>query len=306
MQKISGREALFAGFRLIGREPVAFLAWCVVTFALGIVPQVTSLGASLQVLAAMAGGGDALSAEAMAAQQQVMAVQPLIWLSSLAMIALLPAAVFRAVLRPEDRAFLYLRLSGREFWLVLIVLVMFVMYIVAILVGMIPFLIVVAVTAVAAGGSGEPSGGAAALGGLFGALTMLALIVVILWGALRFSFAPVMAFADSTFRLTESWKLTRGHGWKMFLVALALTVLTTIIYVVVLGVIIAVAGLDLANLATTMASDPQALIAQIGAPWLVVGAVATTVLSAAYYVLWAAAWAEMYRQLRPGVAETFA
>jgi hypothetical protein len=305
VQKISGREALLAGVRLIAREPAAFAVWCVLTFAIGVVPQMLSIGASLQMLGAVASGGAMSTPEVMAAQQRVMAYQPLIYLSSLALIALVPSAIFRAILRPDDRAFLYLRLGAREFWLALIVIVMFVMYFIAILVGMIPFLIVIGIVAAASAVGGD-GGGGAAVGALIGALSILVLIVVILWGALRLSFAPVMAFADGTFRLFESWTLTRGHAGKMLLVAAAITFLSSIVYVVVLGVLVMTLGLDFASLGATLSSDPQALLNQIGVPWLALAIVAASVLTAAYYVVWGAAWAEMYRQLRPGVAETFA
>lgn len=306
MQKVSGRVALLAGVRLIGREPAAFAVWCLITFAIGVVPQMLSVGASLQMLGVLAAGGDVNAPEVMAAQQRVMAFQPLIYLSSMLMIALVPAAVFRAVLRPDDRAFLYLRLGGREFWLALIVIVMFVMYFVAIVVGMIPFLIVIGITAAATAVGGDGGGGGAAVGAIVGALSILVLIVVILWGALRLSFAPVMAFADGTFRLFESWTLTRGHAGKMFLVAVAITFLSTLVYVAVVGVLVLTSGLDMSELGAALSSDPQALLSQISVPWLAMAIVAASVVTAGYYVVWGAAWAEMYRQLRPEVADTFA
>ena len=308
MGEISGREALFAGFRLIAREPAAFLAWCVVCFLLGIAPQALSLGPTLQMMGAMAAGGGVSSPEVLAAQQQMMAYQPLIYLSSLALMALIPAAVFRAILLPEDRGFLYLRLGAREFWVVVIVLVMVVMYFLAIVVGMIPFLIVVFIVGLASAGA-EGGGGAAAgaAGGvLLGMVMIFALMFVIFWGALRFSMAPVMAFADRTFRLTESWTLTKGRAWKMFLVGLAAFAITVLVEVVVLGGLFIAAGGAEGVTALGAAPSPVAALQQLGAPWLAAAVVAMTLLSGMAYVLWAAAWADMYRQLRPGVAETFA
>jgi hypothetical protein len=304
MGEISGREALFAGFRLIGREPAAFLVWCVICFALGIAPQMLSVGPTLQMMGALAAGGDVAGPEILAAQQRMMAYQPLIYLSSLALMALIPAAVFRAVLMPEDRGFLYLRLGAREFWLVVIVLVMVVMYFVAIIAGMIPFLIVIFIVGMASAG-GEAAGVAA--GGLVAVVMILALIAIIFWGLLRFSFAPVMAFADRTFRLTESWTLTKGRAWKMFLVGLAAFAITMLVEVVVLGGLFIAAGgpAGVTAMGSAWVQDPAAALQQLGVPWVAAAIVAMTLFSGAAYVLWAAAWADMYRQLRPAVAETF-
>jgi hypothetical protein len=312
MGEISGREALFAGFRLIAREPAAFLVWCVVYFLLGIAPQMLSLGPTLQMVGAMMAGGDVSSPDVMAAQQQVMAYQPLVYLSSLAIMALIPSAVFRAVLLPEDRGFLYLRLGAREFWLVAIVLVMVAMYFIAILVGMIPFLIVTVIVGVIVGlasaGGGDGAAGGVAIGALLGVVMMLALMFVIFWGALRFSFAPVMAFSDRTFRLTESWAFTKGRAWKMFLVGLAALAITAFVQVLVLGgLFLAAGGVEtFTALGAAWTQNPAAALQRLGVPWLTAAIVAVSLVSGAAYVLWAATWADMYRQLRPGVAETFA
>lgn len=302
MSRISGREALAAGFHLIRREPAAVLAWSVIALLLGVAPQLLSVSASLQMLGALAAGGDPTGPEVLAAQQQAMAYAPLSYLSSLAILTLIPSAVFRATLQPDDRRFLYLRLSAAEFWMVVIVLVMVVMYVVAILVGMIPFMIVIFIVAAVTGGAGG-----AAVGGVLTAIMILALFGVIVWGALRFSMAPIMAFADRTFRLTESWALTKGHAGKMFLVGLTLAVITLVVEVVVFGFLFLTAGgvAGMAKLAEASSQGPPAIVQALGAPWLVMIAVVFGLFSGVAYTVWAGAWAEMYRQLRPGVGETF-
>jgi len=303
MIKISGREALFAGFRLIRREPVAFLVWCVVCFALGVAPQLLALSSMMEALVAMStAGGDAFGPEMMAAQQKMMRFAPLTYLSSFALMLLIPTAVFRAVLRPDERAFMFMKVGPGEWWFLIVAVAYFIAYFVGFIVFMIPWMLMV--------GLGALLTQLGAIGALLTVLLMLigmpALFGGLIWWLLRFSMAPVMAFAERTFRFTESWRFTRGHAWKMFLVALGGFVLTAIAYVVVLGGIVLGAGLNLATIAADVAQDPGGLVAAIGLPWLVVGVLATSVLTGGYYVIWAASWADIYRQLRPStMAETF-
>jgi hypothetical protein len=302
MGRISGRGALAAGFGLVAREPAAFLVWCVVCFLLGIVPQVLTVGAMLQMMGAITAGGGAFGPEMMAAQQQALAYQPLTYLTGLALLALVPPAVFRAVLRPEDRGILYLRLGMREFWVAVIVLVMFVMYFIALLVAMIPVLVIVFIATLAVGGQGG-----AAAGSLISVLLLLAAFGVIAWGALRFSMAPIMAFADNTFRLTESWTLTKGHAWKMFLVGLALVAITIAIEAVLFsGLFLAAGGsAGLTALGAAWQANPASALQQLGVVWLAAAIVVMSLLSGAIYAIWGGAWADMYRQLRVEPADVF-
>lgn len=301
MLKIRGREALAAGFNLIRREPAAFLVWCVVVFVLGVAPQMLTFGSMIQSFAVIGTGGS--PEEIMAAQQQMMRFMPLNYLCGFAILLLLPTAIFRAVLRPEEGGFMFMRLGPAEWWFFLAVIVYFIAYMLGFIVFMIPWMLFIGLATLLT------------QMGPVGALAMLPLFLVapplligiLVWWLLKFSMGPLMSFGERTFRFAESWKLTRKQTWKMFLVALALTVITGLAYLLVLGAVLLGVGLDLNGLATTAAADPGAVLARIGLPWLVVGVLAYTLLTTAYYVVWGAAWADMYRQLRPGtIAETFA
>lgn len=103
MVKISGREALLSGFQLILREPTAFLAWCAVSFLLGVAPQIVVFSSMMDAMAAMSiPGADPFGPEMMAAQQKAMRFMPLTHLTGFALLLLLPTAVFRAVLPPTS------------------------------------------------------------------------------------------------------------------------------------------------------------------------------------------------------------
>jgi hypothetical protein len=300
MLKIRGRLAMAAGFNLIRREPVAFLAWCGLVLFLGVAPQALTFGSMVQSLAVVGSGGTA--AEIMAAQQGVMRFMPLYYLCGFAILLLLPPAIFRAVLRPEEGGFMFIRLGAAEWWFFLVVFVYFIAYFIGFLVIAIPWFLMIGLGALLA--QMGPAGALAIVPLLlFGAPALMGLLV---WWLLKWSMAPLMAFGDRTFRFTESWKLTRKQTWKMFLVALVLTAISGLAYLLVFGGLLLALGLDLQSLARVAAAGPGALVSRIGLPWIVVGVLAYTVLTTAYYVLWAAAWAEMYRQLNPNsVAETF-
>lgn len=301
MLKIRGREAVAAGFNLIRREPTAFLVWCVVTFVLGVAPQMLTFGSMIQSFAVIGTGGSA--EEILAAQQQMMRFMPLNYLCGFAILLLLPPAIFRAVLRPEEGGFLFMRLGPAEWWFFLVVIVYFVAYFVGFIGFMIPWMLFIGLGALLS--QAGPVGSLAMIP-LFFVVPPL-LVGILVWWLLKFSMAPLMAFGERTFRFTESWKLTRKQTWKMFLVAGALTVITGITYLVVFGALLLGVGLDLEGMATTATTDPGAVLARIGLPWLVAGILAYTLLTTAYYVVWCAAWADMYRQLRPAtVADTFA
>ncbi len=301
MERISGRRALAAGFGLITREPAAFLVWCVVCFALTIAPQILSIGPMLQTFAGLAKGVDPSTEAMMAAQGEISRYQGVVFLCSLLALTLLPAAAFRAVLFPEDKGVMYLKLGAREFWMALIVAVLFVMYFLAILVGMIPMLIITGLLSFAARGGGE---GGALAAGLVGFVMIVALFCVIAWGALRLSLAPVMAFADKTFRLTESWGLTRGHAWKLFLIALAIFVAGIVAEIVLFAVFFAWATAVIPW--ETIQANPAAAFAQLGVPFMAAGGVTVAVLSGGFYAVFYGAWADVYRQLKPPTSDVFA
>jgi hypothetical protein len=120
---------------------------------------------------------------------------------------------------------------------------------------------------------------------------------VIIWVLLRLSMATPMSFAQRGFRLYESWALTSGQAGKLFLVALALVVITWVAEIVIVGVAIASLG-GFSNLEqiTAWFQHPHFDLAAL-APWLIGGGIVAAILSTAIFTLFAAGWAEIYREL---------
>jgi len=297
MGDFSADRAITAGFRLIGREPLAFLAWVVAYLAVGVAPQMGVFALIIpqwirltQEVAANAVSNSPMNtAELMRAQFGLMQLQPLIWITSLVSHALVFGAVYRAVLFPEDRRFFYLRLSGRELWLGLVMLVLLVMAFLLLLVVMVPTGILIGLVSAL----GREAPGVQ----LLAVPVMFAAFAGVIWVLLRLSLAPPQSFAERGFRLYESWDLTRGQAGKMFLVVLAFVVLLwlaeIILGAVVLGMVGGFAGLQALE---TWARRPHWDFAAM-APWIVAGGLAVGVLSTAFMTLFAAGWAEIYREL---------
>lgn len=309
MRQISVGQALAAGLDLVRREPLVFVAWCGLYFLISGLPAIAFTNAAIPMFRELsAAKGSTISPAVLAMQAQLAPLQTLSFLGSFAVLAVFPAAVFRAVLQPEERGFLYLRVGAREGWVLLVTLVLFAGWMMGMVVTMIPMSIVGfvgAAIAIVVSKGGSPAGTVVLM------ILMITLFIAFsgaaLWALLRYSMAPVMAYADKTFRLMESWDLTRGHAWRMFLVALAITGITLLTELIVVGVaIIALVGNgDLSSLAAQFQSDPASLFTPDRMPWFALATFVLSLLGAGYYIIWCAAWADIYRQLRPPLAETF-
>jgi hypothetical protein len=227
-------------------------------------------------------------------QARMLQLQPVMYLASIVSRALILGAVYRATLMPEDRRFLYLRFSARELWLGLVLLVLIVLIFLGAFALILPLVLV---GALIVGIGGEQ---AAAIVPLL----MLVGMGVGAWALLRMSMAPVMSFAESNFRLFESWRFTRGSALAMFGVTLAIFAIMLLFEVVVLlgafSVVIGSAGSG--GWAEAWLDDPASILKGV-TPWVViVGCVLVALISTFFYALLGAGWAEMYRQLTTGEA----
>ncbi|MBI1200283.1 MAG: hypothetical protein GC203_20685 [Phenylobacterium sp.] len=287
MGTLSARAALGAGFRLIAREPLAFAAWCGAYFLVGVVPQLVMLDALVPLMAAfMASGGDPNDAAFVAAEARMARYSILSYLSSFVTITVIPGAVFRAILAPDERRFFYLRIGAQEGWLGLSVLAVFGLFLIGSLVLALPVALVAAFA--------PPLAPLATAGGM----------AALIWGVLRVSFTPVMGFADHNFRVAESWQASRPHMNRLLLVAAGLFVLVLGGYVLLVTAGSAVFALDPGADAVAAAwkSNPAGVIESLGAGRIAGLLVVITVFATWMHVMGAAAWASMYRDLKAPAA----
>ncbi|MDP9103072.1 MAG: hypothetical protein M3N05_03575 [Pseudomonadota bacterium] len=122
-------------------------------------------------------------------------------------------AVYRPILRPQDRGFFYLKLGGDEGRLVLLFLAFIGLGILAEIA-----LVVGAIAAVAAI-KGVFAASHASLGlltpRLVGFLFFLALFFLVVWIVIRFSLAAPMTFARRKVSVFSAWSVTKGKFWSL-------------------------------------------------------------------------------------------
>ena len=310
MADFSIGDAVGSGFGLMGKRPVSVMAWgltyLIVGMALPCWALAGVLGPDFIALFRNLHPGmmtaPANFAEMMGPMHaKMMLVQPLLFVTTLAAQAILTAAVFRATLEPRNRGLAYLRLGGRELWLALL---HFVMRVLAVILLVVLILVGVglgfALNAVFESQHVDWTArycSFAALG-----FVMFAIFVGV---CVRFSLAAPMTFADNSFRLFESWGLTRRHGWKLFGLGLLLAIIGIVMVIafeaVVFGAVVLAAG--------GVHWDPKAFLAlvqdqnRLWSSGVGEGMVAAALVAAyafgAIFAVAMAPWAVAYRELLP-------
>lgn len=297
MTTFSFGGAVGAGFGVIARNPLAFLAWCAVYLVVALGPlalMAATLWPQFSALAALAEAeadpdSPAATQQMMSLMGQINALSLLQWATSLASSALIVGAVFRAVLEPQNRRWFFLRLGRQEFWLALCLVVVAVVAGLLAALSMFPVMIT-SLVLVAAGPTQTLTPG---VGLGIGAMVLIALGAM-LWLFVRFSLGLPMSFAGSYFRLFESWTLTRGHAAKMVLVGVAVSLLATLVQIAVfVGFIFAAVAI----LQPTAEFDVTTLTFAQVAPILALAAVLMALVSVFGTVLYSAPLAQIYRQL---------
>jgi hypothetical protein len=290
MAKVKVFNTAVEGFRLIRREPKSVLAWGA---ALVVLLGAPGLLVMQQLSPLFAEASEGLSDEAADLLfARVRLFVPILWLAMIAAYTVFAGAVLRAVITPEDRRFLYLRLGKAEFWMALSAVVGLIMFYIALLLVVIALILILAVP----------------MGLMYGDGTAPQLsyvhwvIVLAVIGAyyfmLRFSMAPIMSFAERRFRLFESWSFTRGNGWRLLGLAAVLAAATFLIEVILL--LVFSSGLAPALLGA--GSDPVAaerqILALYASPMIWLAVIIGGLLGGAYMALAVAPWARAYLAMK--------
>lgn len=214
MAQIDVGRAATAGFGVIARNPLAVVVWGVVFFALTIGPLILLFGmigpAFAELIRSAPAEGEPNMSSVLRLRGRLMAANSLVQLGQLAAQVLLMCAIFRAVLTPADSRFFYLRVGMAELMAGLMMLFVGILILMGVFGAVLIGVIIVA-------GAAAASAETAVVLGIVG---VLALVAGGVWLALRFSLAPVMAFAQKGFPLVEAWKLTQGKVGSLFLVGL--------------------------------------------------------------------------------------
>jgi hypothetical protein len=233
-------QTAFSGYRLLAARPGAAIAWfifeVIVTLATAYATA-TMVGPQLAALKEMQTSGAPDPATAMALSGQIMPFNLLSMLFAILMGAILMGAILRAVLRPGQSGFGYLRFGADELRLFVVSLVIFL------------FLVVLAGIAYALGMIGMMASagrqGMAAMQGhgqmpikaiLIGLVIALPAIAAFVALYIRLSLAAAQTVGERGIRIFGSWRLTKGVFWRtlatyvvaLIPVALAMLALTIV------------------------------------------------------------------------------
>ena len=305
MVKIDIGRAAFSGFGVIGRNPLAVFVWALFLAVVGLLPALALMGTVFssisQMILADRHGTEPTPEMIMPMVGSLIAIIPLMMLANLVMRMVLTGAVYRAVLFPGDSGWFYMRLGARELWLALMFIVM------GIIAGVVMMamltLVIPAVFISQSSGHHDPM-----MTMLMVRAGMLPAYAVLIFLVVRFGLALPMTFAESKFRLLESWSLTRGNSWRILLVLLLLVAIAFImelaIVLIVIACVLSVAGFGAASGAWTeerftamLGQDPTVWMHTL-VPWILGFGLLGCLLGALLTVIFTAPFADIYRQLR--------
>jgi hypothetical protein len=206
-------------------------------------------------------------------------------------------AVFRAVLRPDESQWAYLRFGKDELRLIVVFALL-----------SLPALAVAGLSAVVAGVTAGLFGATnPVIAAMIGGLGLMAAVAIAVFVTVRLSLAPIMTFAERRIRFFASWSLTHGHFWRLVAMFLLMLFLSLVVSTVIGFIAWLFPLLNLKGLVELIHSEGSSL-GSIG-PGVVVGVVGYIVVSLLGSVLQLAIGnapqAEAYKQLTEADTSAF-
>lgn len=296
MATFSAVDAALAGFNLARKRPMLILAWTgLYLAAIAVLAGLAFLvaGPSLMAMANVSESDDPSAIlEAMSGLWLILVLLiPVLFIVG----AMFVTAIYRAILRPEEKKLAYVTLGGDE-WRILAVTIVYTVAFFAL--GGAIFGVTFAAGAVV----GDT------LGGLLAFLLFLAGLALGVWLSVRFSLALAQTFAERRINLFGSWALTAGRFWPLFgmwVLMIVFTIMLAIVVAILSYIPLLVAG-GLSGLAQASRPDPSTMTAGVIVGLVLYGVIQMVGSILQSVVMYAPA-AEAYRQLTGdlGAAEAF-
>jgi hypothetical protein len=261
MPAFSITDAAFEGFRLTRERPGVVGAWALLyglaSLATGVV-MILTIGPKFALLQAAARSGT--PPDTAAALQQVQALAPF-FLAVLPLVLLfwsvLTCAVYRTILRPQERGFGRIRLGADEVRMMGLTVVLWLL--------MMPTLFF---WIMFAGIGGILAGAGGPLAGLLQILVQLAAFGLIAWVWIHLSLAGPLTFVSGEIHIFRSWALTRGHFWRLaaayalaLVLAAVVELLAQVIFRATAAVYVTAVGRSIGDISKVFEPDVTSLAA---------------------------------------------
>ena len=299
----SATDAAFEGFRLVRRNPLALVAWTLLSAVLTL-SALFSLSNMMGPLEAWTVQAEALDGVDQPSLDQVMEMMAglgailvqVAWLLPITMVvgAMLSAAVARGVLKPSGDPFGYLRLGMDELRVLVVTFVLGLVMCLCAFVAMLAFGLLIGAVRAAGGG------GVAVSVGIIG---FLALVWFFIWLSVRLSLAVPITVAEKRFAFFDSFSLTKGRFWPllgMAVLAFVMVLLVQLLSSIVSMPIAVASGMEAWSFGADQ--DAEAVIAalDVSNPWVIAHALVEAIVSALTVGILYAPFASAYRDIMGG------
>ena len=268
MAGFSAADAAFTGFRVVWERPWAVLIWAAVQFAASLAINLFIAVSAGQAFAQMSQMGlqpPADPQKVMALFRQIAPTYVAVLIAVLVLAAVFSAAMNRAVMRPAESRFGYLRLASDE-------LRQLGLFVILILLAFGFYLAVLTVAAVVVGVLGALLGTGAQVGaGVLLAILLPVLACVFIFLGVRLSLASPLTFATGRVNVFGSWAMTRRRFWPLFgtyLIAFALSLVVSALTLAIAVLAVAILGGGIQAL-SVFQSD-LSTVAAVLTPWRLV------------------------------------
>lgn len=219
-------ECTLAGPHFIARNPIVVAAWTLMHFVVnfGLVLLFTALaGPQLQAVQQMTDTSRKDPQVALQAMAGILPAYSVLVLASLIFYAVVYGSMNRAVLRPQDSAFAYLRLGADELRQGLLVLVYGVLFFVAYLAAAIVAGLFIGILSVAH---------APLLSGLAAVVAVVGILALFIFLGVRLSLSSALTFDTGRLNVFGGWTLSRGRFWDMLSVYLLCAVQVVLLAII--------------------------------------------------------------------------
>ena len=299
----SATDAAFEGFRLVRRNPLALVAWTLLSAVLTL-SALFSLSNMMGPLEAWTVQAEALDGVDQPSLDQVMEMMAglgailvqVAWLLPITMVvgAMLSAAVARGVLKPSGDPFGYLRLGMDELRVLVVTFVLGLVMCLCAFVAMLAFGLLIGAVRAAGGGGVAVS---------VGIISFLALVWFFIWLSVRLSLAVPITVAEKRFAFFDSFSLTKGRFWSllgMAVLAFVMVLLVQLLSSIVSMPIALASGMEAWSFGADQ--DAEAVIAalDVSNPWVIAHALVEAIVSALTVGILYAPFASAYRDIMGG------